>query len=265
MGTQSTVRPTVTGPVLRLTLSRPEKRNAFDEPMIEALEAEAVRAAEEDAVRVVILDGDGPTFCAGADIDWMRRSGSKSAADNRKSAARMAAMFEALDALPMPLVGRVHGACLGGGVGLLAVCDVVVAEASCTFAMSEVRLGIIPAVIAPYVTARIGPGRARELMLSGRRFTSEEAERIGLVHLVAGTDTLDDAIRDTVHELLQGAPGAQRHLKKFLAELELRRARGEPLGPWTAEEIARARSTPEAREGLAAFLNREAPPWRVEE
>lgn len=258
---KKTVLSQVDGARLQITLSRPDKRNALDEDVVAALESEAARAASDSQIRVVVLCGEGPVFCAGADIDWMKDLSTKSVEENRRSAERLGALFEIFDTLPKPLVGRVHGACLGGATGLAAACDIVVAARDCIFSLSEVRLGILPAVIAPYVTREVGLGRARELMVTGRRFDSEEARRIGLVHHVVDATHLAKKVDEVVADLLEGAPGAQSHVKEFLNELERRRISGAPLGAWTAEQLSRARASKEGRAGLAAFLERKRPPW----
>jgi methylglutaconyl-CoA hydratase len=232
--------------------------------MVAELDAALAGIERTPGLRAVVLEGEGPSFCAGADIAWMRALGAADEAGNLASARRMARLFHRLDRLPLPVVGRVHGACFGGGLGLAAACDVVVAERECVFAASEVRLGILPAVVAPLLLAKIGMSRCRELFLSGRRFSAAEALEYGLVHHVVEGTQLGAAVEGVLEELLRGSPEAQAHIKAFLAELARRQGSAE-LEEWTAGEIARARGSADGRAGLAAFLARTDPPWLAHE
>ena len=180
--------------VLRITLTRPDVRNAFDEEVIAALTALARDAARDPTLRAVVLAGDGPVFCAGADLGWMMKAVAYSRQDNLRDAEDLARMLELLDSMPVPVIARVHGAALGGGVGLVAVSDIVVAADTAVFAFSEARLGIIPAVISPYAVAKIGPSAARELFLTGARFPATRARELGLVHRVVPESELDTAV-----------------------------------------------------------------------
>jgi methylglutaconyl-CoA hydratase len=236
------------GDVLHVTLTRPETRNAFDDSTIEEL---TTAFSEVGDVRAVILRGDGPSFCAGADIEWMRRTGELSYEGNLESANAMREMLEAIDACPAPVVVAVHGHAFGGGAGILACADVALAQRDTVFAFSEVRLGILPAVISPFAKRAIGERQARRLFTTGERFDTETALRIGLVHEVA--DDLDAAIERVVGELLSAGPSAARGAKRLALE--------SPDGPETAARIARARTSPEGQEGLAAFLERRRPSW----
>ncbi len=182
------------GSTLRLTLNRPAVRNAFDEEVIGSLAEAAREIALDKTVRAVVLAGSGKAFCAGADLAWMSKAIAYTREANRRDAEDLARMLELLDTLPVPVIGRVHGAALGGGVGLVAVCDIVVASEDAMFGFTEVKLGIIPAVISPYVVHKIGPSAARELFLTGSRFTARRARRIGLVHDVVAESDLDDAV-----------------------------------------------------------------------
>ena len=184
------------GSTLRLTLNRPEVRNAFDEEVIGSLAEAAREIALDKTVRAVVLAGNGKAFCAGADLAWMSKAIAYTREANRRDAEDLARMLELLDTLPVPVIGRVHGAALGGGVGLVAVCDIVVASEDAMFGFTEVKLGIIPAVISPYVVHKIGPSAARELFLTGSRFTARRARRIGLVHDVVAESDLDDVSRE---------------------------------------------------------------------
>jgi methylglutaconyl-CoA hydratase len=236
------------GPVLRVTLARAEKRNAFDASLIAAI-AEAF--ADVGDARCVVLAGDGPAFSAGADVDWMRASIDLDREANLADARAVRRMLEAVDGCPAPVVARVHGAAMGGGAGLVACADVALAAPDTVFAFSEVRLGIVPAVISPYVLARIGPGPARRYFVTGERFDAAEARRIGLVHEVA--EDLDAATEAVVTAILAGGPEAVRAAKRLVLEA--------PDGEETARRIAERRTSAEGQEGLRAFLERRPPAW----
>jgi methylglutaconyl-CoA hydratase len=251
------------GGVLRLRLNRPRVHNALDGDLLELLAREAASVPRRDPpVRIVLLEGAGDSFCAGADVEWMRRQGEASEAENLRSALELGALYEEIDRLEVPLVARVQGAVRGGGVGLVAVADVVVAAAGATFALPEVRLGLVPAVITPFVLEKIGASRAREVMLTGRRLDSAEAQAAGLVHHVAADAELDAALEKVISRLLAGGPEAQRRVKRLLRGVAERRGgdRAELLR-FTAGETAAARAGREGREGTAAFLEKRAPGW----
>jgi enoyl-CoA hydratase/carnithine racemase len=237
------------GGVLRITLVRPERRNAFDAALIAEL-AEAF--VDVGRARAVVLAGDGPSFCAGADVDWMRASASLSYDENVADANAMRQMFESIDRCPTPVVVRVHGHALGGGAGLVAASDIAIAAPGTQFAFSEVKLGIIPAVISPFAVARIGAGHARRYFVTGERFDAETALRIGLVSEVA--EDVDAAVERVVGELLTAGPQAARWAKRLVRE--------RPDGPDTARWIAERRTSDEGQEGLAAFLERRPAGWR---
>jgi methylglutaconyl-CoA hydratase len=236
------------GPLLRVTLARPERRNAFDAALIAEL-AEAF--SDVGDARAVVLAGDGPSFCAGADVDWQRAAIDLSYDENVEDAMRLYAMLEAIDGCPAPVVARVQGYALGGGSGLVGCCDIAIAGEDAVFGFSEVKLGIIPAVISPFVVPRIGVGPARRYFLTGERFDAEVALRIGLVHEVA--EDLDAAVDRVVAELLSSGPEAVREAKRLLREL--------PTGEATAHVAARLRTGPEGQDGLRAFLERRKPSW----
>lgn len=250
------------GVVVRVVLDRPEVHNCFDGAMILELRRIFETLADEPAgrIRAVVLAGDGPSFSAGADIAWMRASLHLSREENEQDAMALAHMLEAIDRCPAPVVARVHGAALGGGMGLCAVADLVVAEAGTKFGFTEARLGILPAVIAPFVIAKIGETHARALFPSGRRFDATRALRIGLVHeVVEGLEALDAAVDGAVHDLLQAGPTAARAAKAIVREV-----RGLPHEStrWhTARRIATQRTSDEGQEGLRAFLERRRPAW----
>jgi methylglutaconyl-CoA hydratase len=256
-----TINTTLEDGVFWISLNRPDVRNALDEALIEGLRQGVEKAAAEREALVVGLRGEGPAFCAGADVAWMREMGAAGEEENRRSAERLAQLFLALDRLEKPLVGRIHGAALGGGVGLAAVCDVAVASRTCRFALSEVRLGVIPAVIAPYLLRKMGPGRTRELILTGRRFSGEEAAAWGLVSQAADESLLDAAVEAVIRDLRSGGPQAQAQSKKLLRDLLSRPRSDQELAAWTAQLTAAARAGEEARSGLLAFLEKKPPPW----
>jgi methylglutaconyl-CoA hydratase len=239
------------GPVLRVTMAKPERRNAFDAPLIAELTAAFADVGDAQAV---VLAGDGPSFCAGADVEWQRSSVDLSYEENVEDAMRLYGMLQAIDECPAPVVARVQGHALGGGSGLAACADVVLAGEDAVFGFSEVRLGIVPAVISPFVLRRIGPGPARRLFLTGERFDAAAALRIGLVHEVA--PALDAAVAAVVADLLAGGPEAVRTAKRLVRE--------RPEGIDTAQIAAERRTSAEGQDGLRAFLEKRAPAWRSE-
>ena len=247
------------GPVLRLTLNRPEVRNAFDEQLIAALTAAAAEAAEDRTLRAVVLGGNGKTFCAGADIGWMSKAIAYTQRENLSDAEDLSRMLERLDTLALPLVGRIHGAALGGGVGLAAVCDIVVAAEDAVFALSEVKLGIVPAVVAPYVLRKIGVSAARELFLTGARFSAARAKEIGLVHEIVPVEDLDAAIGRRLTEILSAGPKAVGIAKALIREIAGANPR-DVIG-LTTNTIASQRVSEEGQEGLRAFLEKRKPHW----
>ena len=241
------------GAIEYLTLNRPDVCNAFNEHVISELSqwAAATRALKTGEVRVVVLAGAGKLFCAGADITWMSKTIQYTEAENLRDATAMSQMFAALNDLPMPLIGRIHGAALGGGAGLAAVCDIVVADEAATFGFTEVRLGIVPAVISPFALAKIGTSAARRWFVTGERFTADVALRIGLIHEVA--DDLDAAVENILGELLSAGPEAARAAKEL--------ARAPQSAEETARRIAAHRTSTEGQEGLRAFLEKRKPNW----
>ena len=253
------------GPVWRATLNRPAVRNAFDEPLIAALHAwatEVTRAADAGQARVAVIAGAGPVFSAGADLAWMRRMRDYTRDDNVRDAEAAAAMFAALDSLPVPLVGRIQGAALGGGAGLAAVCDVVVAADDAMFGFTEVRLGILPAVIGPFVVAKIGMSAARALFLTGGRFPAQLAHRLGLAHEVVPAAELDAVVDTVVRDLLLGAPSAQRRAKALLRDIAHRPAAD--VRPLTSAALADQRVSADGQDGLDAFLHKRPAKWAIE-
>ena len=249
------------GPIGLLTLNRPERHNAFDDVMIGEL-TEALRSMEaEDGIRVVVLSGAGKSFSAGADLNWMRRMAGYSKDENQRDAMGLAALMRTLAHLRKPTVARVHGAAYGGGVGLVACCDVAIASNAASFALSEARLGLVPAVISPYVVSAIGERAARRYFLTGERFEAAEAYRLGLVHdLGSGEGELDEKVGQVVDAILGCGPVAQREAKELIRAVAQRPVTSELIQD-TAERIARIRSSPEGREGVAAFLEKRRASW----
>src|SRR5256886_10223864 len=247
------------GPVEYITLHRPEVRNAFNEQVIDELTRWGTAIADDPHVRCVVLSGAGQTFCAGADLTWMSKMVAYTHEENVRDAQAMARMFSVLDTLPVPLIGRVHGAALGGGAGLVSVCDVVVADEDTLFGFTEAKLGILPAVISPYAIAKIGRSAARELFLTGARFTAQRAREIGLVHAVAPEAELDAVVDGYLRELLTSGPTAVAAAKQLIASVA-----GRPVADvtdLTAQTIARQRVSPEGQDGMRAFLEKRKPSW----
>ena len=250
------------GAVERLTLNRPEVRNAFNEHVIADLTAwagGARAAAERHEIRAVVIAGAGKMFCAGADVNWMAKALHYSEEENLRDAMAMSRMFAAINELPAAVIGRVQGAALGGGAGLAAVCDIVVAEDAALFGFTETRLGIIPAVISPFALAKIGQAAARELFLTGARFSAARAKEIGLVHAVVPGAELDAAVDRHVKDVLTAGPGAVAAAKALIPNVW-----GRPIAeamPITAAAIAARRVSPEGQEGLRAFLEKRPARW----
>jgi methylglutaconyl-CoA hydratase len=247
------------GSILRLTLNRPDVRNAFDEELIGALAAAATHAAEDRTLRAVVLAGNGKTFCAGADIGWMSKAIAYTQRENLRDAEDVARLLERIDTLPLPVIARVHGAALGGGIGLAAVCDIVIAAEDTTFALSEVKLGILPAVVAPYVLRKIGVSAARELFLTGARFTAARAREIGLVHEVVPAGELDAAVARRLTDVLDAGPKAVALAKALIREIAGANPR-DVIG-LTTNTLASQRVSDEGQEGLRAFLEKRKPDW----
>jgi methylglutaconyl-CoA hydratase len=245
--------------IARVTLNRPDVRNAINDALVGELTDWAGEAGRDRQIRAAVLQGAGPVFCAGADLEWMSRMVAYSPEENIRDAGALARMFEMLDTLPFPLLGRIHGAALGGGAGLAAVCDLVIAADDAVFGFTEVKLGILPAVISPYAIAKIGLSAARELFLTGRRFPASRAREIGLVHAVVPPAGLDAAVDETLAELASSSPSAVAEAKALI-----RTVAGQPppdVMPLTAETIARQRVSPDGQAGMKAFLSKQKPPW----
>jgi methylglutaconyl-CoA hydratase len=248
--------------VASLTLNRPQRHNAFDDALIANM-TKSLRRLEGNAdVRVIVLAGAGRSFCAGADIGWMRRAASQSMQDNLSDAVAFADLMTTLDRISKPTLAVVHGGAYGGAVGLVACCDIVVASERATFCLSEVRIGVIPAVIGPYVIRAIGPRQARRFMISGEVIPADHALEIGLVHEVAEDAELEATRDRLVEALLSCAPGAQAEAKSLVTFCEGRPI-DEELSSEMAQWIAKQRASPEGKEGLSAFLEKRRPAWWV--
>ncbi|MEM1138715.1 MAG: enoyl-CoA hydratase/isomerase family protein [Pseudomonadota bacterium] len=244
----------------RLTLNRPDIHNAFDDALIAALTETLADLAADPSVRVLVLTGAGKSFSAGADLGWMRRMAEADEETNRLDALALAGLMHRLNDFPKPTVALVNGAAIGGGVGLVACCDIAIASASAVFALSEVRLGLMPAAISPFVLAAIGERAARRYFLTAERFDAGEAKRIGLVHDTAPADALEAAGAQVVHGLLKAGPNALAACKTLIHDMG-----NAPIDRSTLEEtakrIAALRASPEGREGIGAFLEKRSPAW----
>jgi methylglutaconyl-CoA hydratase len=247
------------GQVAHVRLNRPDVRNAFNAELIGELSETFTVLSGDESVRAIVLSGNGKVFCGGADIAWMRASLDLRHDENVAGAKAMSRMFRAIDRCPKPVIGKIHGAALGGGAGLAAVCDIVIASADAVFGFTEVKLGIIPAVISPFVLAKIGASHARALFLTGERFDAKRAQHIGLVHEVVVADTLDVCIERVVNEILSAGPSAVAAAKALIPHVHT--ASYDDTLELTAQAIAKQRTSPEGQEGLRAFLERRKAGW----
>lgn len=251
------------GAVLWVTLNRPESHNALNPAMIAALTAVFHSLPAQPDVRVVVLTGNGRSFCAGADLAFMRAAADYTFAENVADGEAIFDLMTAVDTCPLPVIGRVNGAAIGGGVGLVSCCDIVVAAERAKFAFSETRLGIVPAVISPFVLAKIGVGNGRELFLTGERFSAQHAQEIGLVQHVVAEEVLDEVVAERIASLLQAAPGAQAAAKELI-----RTVAHQPqvaMRDYTVRLIAERRASDEGREGMSSFLEKRAPEWQAKD
>ena len=248
------------GKVATVRLNRPDKHNAFDEHLIAELTQAFRNVASDAAVRVLVLAANGQSFSAGADLDWMKRMSALSRAENERDSLLFADLMETIDRCPKPVIGLVQGAALGGGVGLVACCDIAIATSSASFSLSEVRLGLLPAVISPYVAAAIGPRACRRYFLTAERFDAATAAKLGLVHRVVEPEALEAARDETVKQLLTGGPAAQAAAKELIRRVAFA-PNDEALRRDTAGRIADARASAEGKEGIAAFLEKRKPNW----
>lgn len=249
--------------VATVMLNRPRVRNAIDDNVIRLL-TDAFRTLDADGdTRMVVLTGSGSVFSAGADLDWMRRMGAAGEAENFASAKTISAMLRTLNELTAPTIARVNGVAYAAAAGLIAACDIAVAAEEAVFSISEVRLGLVPSTISPYVIAAIGAKAARRYFLTGEPFSATEACRLGLVHQVVAHNGLDAAVESIISALLAGGPHSQSRAKRLIAEVAGRPV-DDALEALTARSIADARASPEGREGIAAFLEKRRPAWRRE-
>ncbi|MFC1683550.1 enoyl-CoA hydratase/isomerase family protein [Candidatus Zixiibacteriota bacterium] len=251
------------GPIIRIALNRPEVHNAFNDKMVEELLEVFSDIAERQDLRVVILTGQGKSFCAGADLNWMRRVKDYSFEENLKESKRLADLMYAIYALPLPTIARINGATIGGGTGLMAACDLVIAAQSAKISLSEVKLGLVPAVISPYVVRRAGESACRQFMLTGERLTAEKALDFGLVNQVVPMENLDEAVQEHAAQLLTSGPEALKTCKELLRRVP--EMSFEEVKSYTAEVIARLRLSDEGQEGMAAFLEKRKPKWLRDE
>jgi methylglutaconyl-CoA hydratase len=248
--------------VARIALNRPDVHNAFDDELILQLTETLLKFDADSAIRAVVLTGNGPSFSAGADLNWMRRMAKASEADNRADSERLAALMRTLNFLSKPTIARVNGAAYGGGVGLIACCDIAIAVDSAKFALTEVKLGLVPAVISPYVIAAIGAREARRLFVTGEAFDAAEARRIGLVHDVAASADVDAHVSIALSHLAKGGPRAQAEAKRLALRMSgatLHSAQS--IDVENAALIARLRVSAEGQEGIGAFLDKRKPDW----
>lgn len=251
--------------VVTITFNRPELHNAFDDRLIGELHAALDEIAADRSIRAVQIRGAGPSFSAGADLNWMRRMAQASEAENQADAFALAQLLRRLNTLPQATIARVQGAALGGGMGIVSCCDVVIAAETAVFGLTEVHLGLIPAVISPYVVAKIGVGAARALAVTGRRFRAPEALNLGLVQHCVAEEQLDATVEKTLGLVLSAAPQAVAEAKQLIDTVRYFDGRdGEAEDQRTAAWIARLRVAAEGQEGLRAFLNKETPAWRLE-
>jgi methylglutaconyl-CoA hydratase len=250
----------IAGAIATVTLNRPEVRNAFDEQSIAELTAAFAALGQVDGIRAIVLAASGTAYCAGADLNWMRKMAGYSEEENRADAMQLATMLRTIHACPKPVVAKVHGDCFGGGVGLVAACDIAIAAEDAHFCLSEVKLGLIPATISPYVIKAMGENAARRYFLTAERFNAREALRIGFVHELATVASLDGQVAAVANALAANSPNAVREAKALVREIA-----GQPvtdaLVADTAHRIAHIRASNEGREGVAAFLDKRKPSW----
>lgn len=257
----TTIRLTVdTRGVATLALARPGKHNAMSEQMLDELTAAAETISRDPTIRVVVLVAEGPTFCAGGDLNWMRQQMQVPPAMRAAQAGKLAWMLKALNELPQPVIGRIHGNAFGGGVGLACICDVAIGAETIEMGLTETRLGVIPATIGPYVVARMGAARARQVFMSSRRFDAHEAVRLGLLASAVPQDDLDSAIEREVHPYLGCAPGAVAEAKALVRALAA--PIDEDVITMTIEALSKRWQSPEAAEGIDAFFAKRSPSWR---
>ncbi len=263
MNGSKTVRVETSGPIGKVIFCRPEIHNAFNDQVIDEMTFAFKRLKTDNDVRIVILTGEGKSFCAGADLNWMRAVKDAAYEDNLDEARRLADLFYDIYSFPKPVIGRINGAAIGGGTGFVAVTDIAVAAQSAIFSFSEVKIGVVPACISPYVIKRVGEGRAREFFLTGERLTAERAWESGLVNRAVPDDLLDATVNGIVQQLLSSGPAAIKVCKELLQNVPQQRV--DEFKEYTARVIADLRQSPEGQEGMDAFLNKRRPNWVIEE
>jgi methylglutaconyl-CoA hydratase len=260
----TTLEVGISGPVAQVWLNRPDVRNAFNETVIAELTQTFVQLSAQKDVRAIVLAGHGKAFCAGADLNWMKKMASYSHDENRADAMGLATMLRTIYECEKPVIARVHGACVAGGMGLVAACDVAVAAQEAEFCLSEVKLGLIPATISPYVIKAMGENAARRYFLTAEKFTAAEAYRIGFVHEICPMELLDETVDELLNALIDNSPHAVRQAKRLVREVS-----GKPVGDAlladTAERIAQIRASEEGREGVKSFLEKRKPNWVLPE
>lgn len=250
------------GPVARVRFCRPEIHNAFNDTLIYEMTDMFTALKEDKKLRVIVLTGEGKSFCAGADLNWMRKVKDYSYEKNLEEALALAKLFYLIYTMPLPVIGRINGAAIGGGTGFVAVCDIAIAAESAKFSFSEVKIGVVPACIGPYVIRKIGEGKAREFFISGERLSAAEAYRIGLVNRYYPDNQLDAEVAKLVETILSSGPEAVKMAKELIADVPLMKP--EEFKSYTAEMIAKLRKSDEGQEGMDAFLNKRKPKWVIE-
>jgi len=263
MNGSKTVKVINKGAVAEVRFCRPEVHNAFNDQVIDETTFAFKKLKLDDDVRIVVLTGEGKSFCAGADLNWMRSVKDAAYEDNLDEARRLADLFYYIYSFPKPVIGRINGAAIGGGTGFVAVTDIAITAQSSIFSFSEVKIGVVPACISPYVIKRVGEGRARELFLTGERIDGEAAERVGLVNRSVPDDMLDATVNGLVQKLLSSGPEAIKVCKELLQNVPGQTV--EQFKEYTARMIADLRQSPEGQEGMDAFLNKRKPNWVPEE
>lgn len=250
------------GPLARISFCRPDIHNAFNDTLIYEMTDLFTAVKKDKEIRLAVLTGEGKSFCAGADLNWMRRVREYSYEKNLEESLALAELFHLIYTMPIAIIGRINGAAIGGGTGFVSVCDIAVAAASAKFSFSEVKIGVVPACIGPYVIKKIGEGKAREFFISGERLTAAEAHRIGLVNRVVADERLDEEIDQLVKILLSSGPNAIAMAKELIAAVPAMAP--EKFKPFTAEMIAKLRKSDEGQEGMEAYLNKRKPKWVID-
>ena len=246
--------------VATVTLNRPEVHNAMNETLMNELTGCFHQLSTDDSIRVIILTGNGPSFCAGADLTWMKHMVNYSLTENKKDSRLLLDMYESIHSCPKPVIGRINGGAFGGGIGLLAVCDITITIPAVTFAFSEVKLGIIPAVISTFVASRMTPATMRRLFITGERFGSETAQKIGLIDIIATPEKLDETVSTCVEQVLSSGPNAIKEVKHLIYNLQ--KMDMKEYKEFTVEKISELRVSKEGQEGIKGFLEKQKPRWK---